>query len=453
MSPAAFPPRFAPSAWRLRSAAEYFLAPLLCVYLISLTYLVPVAAVGPSWAVWPVATDFVVLLLAVCVAFLPTGASDPVGNKLLRYYCLILGLCTASYLLITLDPLELRLTEAWNDKGAFVGAYQLYRFLQFLVVFAASLRWRGAAGDRTVLTRAVGLTFLLTALGVVAEHFGIVTTPQLAAHLPTDLQTAGPWAYYSRGIVGRTVGTLSFHHAFPPMQILVLAALYLRLVNRPQWIHLIGCVALNMLTAFLTGSRTGLLTALVFSVLLLLWSPRNLLAVSLVGVTSLSAILVSDVDLSFFDPLVERHGAISSSYQTDGFAGRVEIWEQRAAQFAEAPLLLLTGAGFGAAVETGVNGHMLFLHLLVETGLLGLFAFCFGAWRLMRTLWHVEQQTKPMLCATASLLLSCLTQETFYPVPAAGHFLGVFMFAIGITVRLGTGSARENRKKCPASLS
>lgn len=441
------------SQWRLRSLAEHALAPLICFYLLSLIYLVPVAAVGPSWAVWPVVTDFAVLVLSLCVALLPTGSMGPLGRGLLRGYCLILSLCTASYLLVTMDPLELRLTETWNDKGAFVGAYQLYRFLQFLVVFAASLRWRGTPHDRLVLTRVVGLTFLLTTAGVVLEHFEFITTPQLSAHLPTDLQTAGPWAYYSRGIVGRTVGTMSFHHAFPPLQILVLGALFLRLVPQPKWGHMLFCVTLNLLTAFLTGSRTGLLTVILFSALVLLWSPRYILAVALVAASFVSAVIFTDLDLSFFDPLVERHSAISTSYRTDGFAGRLDIWEQRVTQFSDAPLLLITGTGFGAAIETGVNGHMLFLHLLVEAGLLGVAAFCFFSWQILRALWLAEQETKPMLCATLSLLLSCLTQETFYPVPASGHFLGLFLFAVGITIRLGTVAAQERREKWRASQS
>jgi O-antigen ligase len=142
-----------------------------------------------------------------------------------------------------------------------------------------------------------------------------------------------------------------------------------------------------------------------------------------------------------FSSAVDRQGTIASSYEDDGFAGRVEIWNERVALLNESAVSWLVGTGFGSAVQSGSNGHMLYLQITLECGLIGLAAFLVVTWKILAFLWR-RPAARVVYFGTIALLVSALTQETFYPVPSLSQFGGLYLFCIGIALR------ESSRQRC-----
>jgi hypothetical protein len=410
---------------------------LCCAYVVSQMYMVPVWVVGPSWSVWPSITDLIVTLMLVLLPFTrndgvrPTSAVSAVKRLLL----IVAGGAVISYLVLTLNYLGLKTTEAFNDKGPNVGLYQIYRLCQFLAVFWYSTRVDWNAKHRLWLRRSVGLTFWVSCALMLANYFDLVRTPALSPQIPKDLTIAGPWAYYSLGVVGNAVGSISFHHAYPAMQILLLAAMYLYLLPTANvWLPC-GILSCVWLCALISGSRAGFVAVSVLLVAVVLSRPRQLLL--LLALTSLLVVvgLYFSANLAdAFSRAVRRQQTITTSYEEDGLAGRVEIWNERLALLNWEPALWLTGTGFGSAIESGNNGHMLYLQTTLECGLLGTGVFLFFAWKVLSFLWRLGAKARVLCYLTVAILLSGLTQETLYPVPALGHFCGMYLFCIGVAL-------------------
>jgi len=417
---------------------------LCCAYVISQVYLVPIWPIGPSWSVWPCITDFVIVLMLVALPFL-SRANVSLCREVagIERLLLILGIgCVLSYLVLTLNLSHIRSAETFNDKGQSVGMYQLYRLLQYFIVFWFASRVEMDAAHAKWLCWVVGMTFWVSSAFLLADYFGLVDTPTLAPHISKDLMVAGPWAFYSRGIVGQPVGTIGFHHVYPCIQLLVLGALYLHLISaRRTWLValVLGCL---WTCSFVSGSRAGFVAVSILTAVVAFTHLRRFLAVAvLVAVATVPLMFYSDSLLQAFANAIERQSTIGESYETDGLAGRVDIWNERLDLLNENAVFWLIGTGFGSAIETGENSHMLYLHITLECGLVGLSVFVLLAWRVAKLLWQRESGLKAMYLATLVLLVSALTQETFYPVPALSHFLGMYLFCVAVTLRMTVGSA------------
>ena len=139
----------------------------------------------------------------------------------------------------------------------------------------------------------------------------------------------------------------------------------------------------------------------------------------------------SDRLATTFDGAVRRP-SITTSYDDDGFAGRVGIWNERVALLNRNPLFWVAGTGFGSAIESGSNGHMLYLQTTLECGLIGTLAFLLAMWKGCLLLWRQGTGGHILCYATAALLISAVTQETFYPVPAFGHFCGMYLLCVAL---------------------
>jgi hypothetical protein len=94
----------------------------------------------------------------------------------------------------------------------------------------------------------------------------------------------------------------------------------------------------------------------------------------------------------------------------------------------------LLGSGFGAA--SGKNAHLLYLQIVYEVGLIGLAVFAGLIYKVLSYLKFYERGIRPIYWATIAFLLSGLSQETFYPVPSFGHFLGFYLCSLAIALRL-----------------
>lgn len=411
---------------------------LCCAWVVSQIYMVPVWRIGPSWSVWPSITDLVVPMVGLVLPFMRPGWPGlPWDASLVQRTLLSLSAgCLASYVLFTLDLLNTRPEAAFNDKGPAVGLYQLYRLSQYLSVFWAAVRldldWR----RRRWLRRAVAFTYWVSSGLLLADYFGLIDTSELGPQIPRDLSVAGPWAFYARGTVGEPVGAIGFHHVYPSVQLLMLAAMYLYLMPRGRLWHVGAVLGCLWTCGFVGGSRAGFVAICLFVLAVAVSRFRVLVTASVVALALL--LLVSwrpGVFDAAFEKAVTRQETIGSSYEVDGFAGRVEIWNERVSLLNESVLTWVIGTGFGSAIETGSNGHMLYLHIALECGLVGLIGFAVLAWRVGRALWRRGPGGRILFWATIALLLSALTQETFYPVPALSHFCGLYLFCVGVALR------------------
>jgi hypothetical protein len=285
------------------------------------------------------------------------------------------------------------------------------------------------------LRRTIALTFWISSALLLANYFDLITTPEMAPHIPKDLATSGPWAFYSMGTVGSPVGGISFHHAYPAVQLLLLAAMYLYLLPPTRvWLP---CLILSLLwiCGLVSGSRAGFVAVCMFLAAMVLSRPRQLLVMTVIAVMAVVTGLYFSSDFAAaFTEAVNRQESIATSYEDDGLAGRVEIWNDRVALLNQNPAYWLTGTGFGSAIETGSNGHMLFLQTTLECGLLGTAVFLWLLWKTTNFLWRRGSEVRILCYLTLALLVSALTQETLYPVPALGHFCGMFLFCLGVAV-------------------
>jgi hypothetical protein len=402
---------------------------------------------GPSWSVWPSATDLIIPLMLLCLPFVRSSerTTNPAIATLKRYLLLLACGSVVSYLALTLNLLNLKTVEVTNDKGQYFGLYQIYRFGQFLVVFWLISRIDLNAGRKLWLRRTIALTFWITCASILANYFGLVDTPTLAPQIPRSLGIAGPWAFYSLGVVGNPVGAISFHHAYPAVQLLLLAATYICLLpSLRTWLPSLILISL-FICCLISGSRAGFVAACLFAVAVMSSRPRQLLVLAAIAVTAVPVGVYLSNDFSgALSRAVERQKSISTSYEEDGLAGRVGIWHDRVALLNQDPVLWLTGTGYGSAVESGNNGHMLYLHITLECGLIGLSVFLILGQRLFSFLWRGGTEARVMFYATAALMASALTQETFYPVPALGHFCGMYLFCAVVALRHSAASTRQN---------
>lgn len=282
------------------------------------------------------------------------------------------------------------------------------------------------------IRRAIALTFWVSCALLIAGYFHLIDTPAFAPQIPKDFHVAGPWAYYSLGVVRSPVGGISYHHAYPAIQILVLAATYLSLLRSTRvWLPTLILSSLWM-CSFVSGSRAGFVAASAFVVAVVASRPRQLLAVAAVALVTVAIYAYfSDDFAGEFSRAQIRQESITTSYEDDGLAGRVEIWNDRVGLLNRNPPFWLIGTGFGSAIESGSNGHMLYLQTTLECGLVGTSLFLFLMWKIMQSLWRQGSGGRIMCYLTIALLASAITQETFYPVPALGHFGGMFLFCAG----------------------
>jgi hypothetical protein len=422
---------------------------LCCAYILTQIYMVPVWLVGPSWSVWPSLTDLVVPAMLICLPFVCRSQRD--ANKevraIQRYLLFLAGGSAVSYVALTLDILPLKTMDVLNEKGPSVGLYQLYRLSQFLIVFWLASRIDLTPSRKRWLRGVIAATFWISCALLLANYFDLIDTPTLGSHIPRDLSTAGPWSFYARGVVGSPVGGISFHRAYPAVQLLLLAAIYLYLLPESRvWLPslILSCL---WVCGLVSGSRAGFVAVCIFVAAAGLPRLRRLFAIAVFIVASALAWVCFSGDLAeAFSTAVARQQSIATSYEEDGLAGRVGIWNDRLELLNQNPLFWLGGTGFGSAVESGSNGHMLFLQTTLECGLIGTAAFLYVIGKISMLMWRLGSRGRILFFATVALLVSSLTQETFYPVPALGHFCGMYLFCVGIAFFRPTPPRRSLRE-------
>lgn len=411
----------------------------LCCYLVSQAVGIPVIAFGPSWAVWPTLSDIAagILALSALNGFWHYRAASQANNEIFRGLLLILGGTVLVFFFMYLRDTVLSI--GGGDKSMTTGMFQIYHLMQFILIFYIASGIPFTDARIKLLSRIVDIVLLIVFACIVGTYFSIISTRLLVSHLPSG-EGSGPWsALWSRQMT--EVGAVGYNHAYTALQLIMLTSLGLHL--RPKASPLAESAYLLMCLAgvVMSGSRAGMAAAVFFIAAHLIRKPATLVT-AFVVIVSLSLVAggvlqSQNVDL---DESIGRLMTLQKPLQSDNLSGRDEIWKDSVAFIQEDPLRWVVGAGPGSVAQQGYNAHNLFLQIIMEAGLIGLFIFCSVCNSAVRHLINYETGTKPILYASIAFLLSSFTQETFYPVPALGHFLGLYLCSLAIALRLNISS-------------
>ncbi len=446
-APAAAGEAAAPARW-------HFLA--LCAFLASQAYLLPLFPAGPSWAVWPQLSDLAIglmLLSYLCVGP-PRSAMPAVHRQILTASAAAFAYCLVSFAVVTKTLPALAGSLRPSEETTLWGTYQIFRAGQYLVIFYASAMVPLTPARRRLLSSVVGgiLAYLCTMVPL--TYFGVVNHRSLVAHLPDDPAISGPWAYFgAEGDSG--LATINYNHAYVGCQLILVYVLRLSLTRCRFDLFNAGMLVAVVVAAFFSGSRACFGATLVLAATCLwLWMQLgHTLAVVSTATAALAVALVLALvpasplpggnggPLGSREDIVSRQFSTFRGYEAENLSGRTEIWSNRIEFISEEPYRWIVGSGFASAIASGNQGHMLALHTVLELGVVGLVLGGFLMLRIMAALWRLEPPGRPMFWGTAALLLTSVSQETFYPVPSLANFFGFYLCAVAVVLRLSLDNA------------
>jgi O-antigen ligase len=414
----------------------------LCVYLVSQAFTVPVWAVGPSWVLWPTLSDFAGLFLVAATLLSSNGQSYRIAsskqNKLL--FMLILTICGCALSYIVHYSLS-NGTTIGHATYREIAQYQLYRLVQFSLLYWASIHIPLSPKRLDTLRKILPLVLTAVCLGLILEFLGIVNPSVYAAHLPRDPGIAGAWSnYIAPGRFGR--GTISYDHAYSSVQVLLLLALALHLRGtRIQGIYISALTMLAMIAIWTTGCRAVMVASLVFLAGIYLRKLLDLLTVLAIvtAIVILFAAAFPNVFAVVYKSIVEQ-SETRALYDVDGIGGREEIWQSRIDFLTEEHTRLLIGGGIGSDTSNakrpgGGNAHNLYLEILVEHGSIGLIVFLWMISFVMANVYRRDSTQKAVFWAFAAILIASFGQVTLYPIAWTGQFIGFYLVTISIVFR------------------
>ena len=423
----------------------------LCGYLASQAYTLPLVPIGP-WPLWPGLPDLMIGTMLIAWLFMPREAAMP-GPARRTAVRVMLGLTifgAASYVCLTLLSRNLNTVSfGAQQQGPGFGLFEVMRLIEFLALF-----WIAAGVPFTpfrlrVLRRVVTGAFVVVAVSMIVTFHNTVPSRLFAPLLPQGPAQAGAWSYYLLNSDGYGLGTISYTHAYVAAQLTLLLGLALHLRGRR---HRAGngignslLIALALAASLLSGSRAGFAGILLLAaIFVLMQSPRWVLhltlTVALIGAVAFFVLSSHPPTEGSGGPLagiVQHQVDAFQPYHTENLVGRNDIWTGRLENLSRHPWRVFTGWGLGSSPDTGpaLSPHMLPLQIIMELGIGMLVLIGLICTRMLRTVWHLEGPDHPFFWATIALLVSSATQETFYPVPSTGYFLGFYLVALAIVLR------------------
>jgi hypothetical protein len=423
----------------VKSTKWLFIA--LCFYIISQSYTIPIIPIGP-WAVWPCITDFATVILAIASLSSNSKGFISSTNKIILL-TLVAILCMSifsyvSYLNNLIDK---------DSAGSRLGAYQVYRLVQSTFIFWAVANIPLTQKRVNFLKIITTVVLIFVCLSVLFTFSGIIPMDLLTAHLPQNPDVAGPWYTFAltADSGGKGWGTIGYNHAYVAVQINILATLTIHLGRSKNVLFDLSLLLLSLISCLISESRAGLFSMIAFSIIYMLNKPAytgaiiTLLGLALIVTAFLSLPNLGFVNLESTDgSILERQATLLDASNTDNLSGRDEIWSDRVIFLNKEPIRWIIGIGFGAAWDywsSGESAHMLALHVIVENGFIGFLTFSFFFYQLLYFLYRYESGDKALYWSTIVLLIASLTQETFYPVPAFGHFIGFYLCSVAIALR------------------
>ncbi len=426
----------------MKNTQWQFLA--LCLYLLSQSFTIPILAIG-SWATWltfpDLATSVLFLTFILSYRHKKLSAASSANKKIFVMLIFVLLCCITCYLIYfsnLIDP---------NANGVRLGIYQIYRLVEFLCVFGVTAQIPLTPKRIDVLKQITNFVLIFVCLSIILTFFAIVPLGALTAHLPQGKDIAGAWSEYARlgKIGGRGWGTISYNHGCVAAHVTMIAALRIYLGLGKQVIIDFLLLFLSLIACFITESRTGFLGILLFVIVYMLTKPRNTviaigLAALLFGIIALTSLgNLDSVNLvSVQGSVLDRQTTLLDAGNAENLSGRDNIWEEKVQFLNQEPWRWIVGTGFGSAWDNGVDGgsaHLLFLHIILENGILGLLIFAILFYKMLYLLYQNELYIKPIFWATVIFLITSFTQEIFYPIPAMGSFIGFYLCSVAIALR------------------
>lgn len=410
----------------------------LCCYLLSQSFTIPIFPIGPSWALWPCLSDFAIALLII--TFLINIWQTPPLSKPAKSIFLILFLVLYGS---TLSYLSYLASANDTGQGRVFGIFQIYRLVQFITVFFITAKIPLTPKRIAVLNRIMEIVVIFICLGIFLTYSTIVPLSAVTAHLPQ----VGPWPEYAawgNSGEGRGVGFISYNYAYTAVQVLLSITLKLCLSNsQKQEFRNSRLVLLSVFGCFLSSSRSGLAGIVLLAIIYWQKNSKSFLkAINFLVITTLILLIVLlflqllgfniDFDLASQNSIFERQVTLLDARTSDNLSGRDEIWKERVEFLNENLIRWIVGTGFGSALDSGNFAHMLPLHIIIETGLIGLCAFTFLFYKILDYFYIYEVRSKPFFWGSIALLFTSTSQETFYPLPAFTHFIGFYLCALAI---------------------
>lgn len=423
------------SSLTLRHTRWLFFA--LCCYLLSQAYIIPIFPIGPSWAVWPNFSDLAtgLLVLALILSYKHATAPSKANWNLTCLLILILLGCTLSF------TYYLTWVGNENSLGSRFGAFQLYRLAEFICVFWVTTKVPLPNRRIITLSRIVDGVLIFVCIGTLSTYFFPELLNLLTSQLPPSPDVAGPWSGYKvmAKLGGAGWGTIGYNHAYVASQILMLVSLSIHLKAQRKVFSNNILLFISLFACFLSESRAGMASMVIFAIIYWFQKPiYALVAATVAALLGITVPMLSSKTMNFTSAegsIIERQKTLLDASNPENLSGRTEIWVNRIAFLDEEPIRWFLGSGFGAAVDSGPDAHMLALHVIVETGLIGLTAITFLFYKVLCYLYQYEMGFKSIFWVTVAFLFSSLTQETFYPVSAMGHFLGLYLCSLAIALR------------------
>jgi len=291
-----------------------------------------------------------------------------------------------------------------------------------------------------VLERLTGTVLLFVAVAIIATYFNILPLSAVAPQLPKSPGVAGLWYLFNfKGDLGerRGWGTIGYDHIYVAAQVVLLTGLYFHLARDRFRLRDGGLVLLALFACFLSNSRSGLAAMLFLIGVRSLRIPRQALVLCILMLLAGAAMLAfkGDSTLPILQSTIQRQETLTSATNADNLAGRDEIWQHRVDYLDEEPVRWLIGTGFGAARDSGTNAHFLALHITTELGLIGLLCYALLFAIILTQLYRGEAGHHSLFWTTVALLVSSFAQETFYPLPNFGHFIGLYLCTLAIAFR------------------
>jgi O-antigen ligase len=326
--------------------------------------------------------------------------------------------------------------HAYESKFVLVTGWYLSRFFQLLLLYLIFSDPRVSIS----LPRVINIFLVLAIIQFPLAFIQYAVN----AGLPYELRRMA------------VIGTLSYHHAMLGTSLLIPIALCLaRFLSAPtvgRRLLYIGAGLLMLFTIFLSGSRSPLTGIAVASVVFFLMKFRF----RWIHLVYLCIAAVVVVVLVVYSPL-QRVIALTFTSQINAGAfdissmSRFLIWKGAVDHFLSAGVLTkVFGVGVGAyptvnydfviwqSQRTISGAHNNFLHVLTETGIVGVLGFIvfFGVvFKALSKRMHSDSLSFAFFFLTIALLGSSMTQETFWFQKSLGTLWIMYMTLLALILR------------------
>jgi hypothetical protein len=409
----------------------------LCLYFFTQAFTIPILTVGPSWAVWPGLPDVGMGVLVMAAILMPIGMPVSSPNVIMRNILFgVFGAYLLAFIAVNVWFRLLYINNVVASSPEIYGAFHIFRLMQFVLIFWATTRIPMTPGRLRVLNYVITIVLIFVCTMIILTYFSIIKTEFFGGHIPNNPNISGPWAAtYLRNYDNQGMGTIGYNHGYVAAQVVMLMGLKVFLSRGRDAILNNLLLLLSIVACFTTTARAGFVSCLVLAVLL--WARRPLHAVIglILVVGAVVAFVPSEILSDRIISTLDRQITAFQPGDTENLSDRDNIWTSNIAFLNEDPARWVFGLGIGTNQARGVNAHLLPLHIIMETGLIGLFIYIFVTGVGFFLLWKYEAPPHAMLITAFAQLSSGFAQEIFYPVSAFSYFMGFFLVGMALALQ------------------